>query len=75
MRSLPWIPVVIIAVMLVMALFAPLLAPYSPTDQTLRDKLLPPFRLEGGSTKYLLGTDALRPRHPEPARSTARASA
>ena len=34
----------------VMALFAPLLAPYSPIDQTLRDKLLPPFWLDGGST-------------------------
>ena len=41
-----------------MALFAPLLAPYSPIDQTLRDKLLPPVWMEGGSDKYLLGTDA-----------------
>ena len=41
-----------------MALFAPLLAPYSPIDQTLRDKLLPPFWVEGGSMQYLLGTDA-----------------
>ncbi len=58
MRSMPWLPVIVIAAMLVMAVFAPLLAPYSPIDQTLRDKLLPPFWLEGGSTKYLLGTDA-----------------
>ena len=57
MRRAPWIPMVIIGTMLVMALFAPLLAPYSPIDQTLRDKLLPPFWMEGGSTKYLLGTD------------------
>ena len=41
-----------------MALFAPLLAPYSPIDQTLRDKLIPPFWVEGGSMKYILGTDA-----------------
>src|SRR6478735_2539047 len=54
----PWIPVIIISVMILMAVLAPLLAPYSPIDQTLRDKLLPPFWLEGGSTKYLLGTDA-----------------
>ena len=54
----PWIPIVIISVMVVMAVFAPLLAPYSPIDQTLRDKLLPPAWLEGGSDKYLLGTDA-----------------
>jgi peptide/nickel transport system permease protein len=56
-RRVPWIPIVIITVMLSMALFAPLLAPYSPIDQTLRDKLIPPFWVEGGSTQYLLGTD------------------
>ena len=44
--------------MVFMAVFAPLLAPHSPIDQTLRDKLLPPFWLEGGSFKYVLGTDA-----------------
>src|SRR5262245_21854850 len=58
MRSAPWMSAIVIATMLCMAIFAPLLAPYSPIDQTLRDKLLPPFWLEGGSTKYLLGTDA-----------------
>jgi len=58
MRRAPWIPIVIITVMLVMALFAPLLAPHSPIDQALRDKLLPPVWLDGGTTKYLLGTDA-----------------
>jgi peptide/nickel transport system permease protein len=54
----PWIPIVIITVMLAMALFAPLLAPHSPIEQTLRDKLLPPFWLDGGSLQYPLGTDA-----------------
>jgi len=58
MRSTPWICILIIVTMVFMAVFAPLLAPYSPIDQTLRDKLLPPFWLEGGSMKYLLGTDA-----------------
>src|ERR1700680_1400926 len=58
MRSPPWIAVLIISVMILMAVFAPLLAPYSPIDQTLRDKLLTPFLFEGGSTKYILGTDA-----------------
>jgi peptide/nickel transport system permease protein len=58
MRSMPWVSVLVIAAMLCMAIFAPLLAPYSPIDQTLRDKLLPPFWIEGGSTKYILGTDA-----------------
>lgn len=54
----PWIPIVIIAAIVVMAVFAPLLAPHSPIDQTLRDKLLPPAWMEGGDAKYLLGTDA-----------------
>src|SRR5215468_429367 len=58
MRSTPWLCILVIATMVFMAVFAPLLAPYSPIDQTLRDKLLPPFWLEGGSMKYLLGTDA-----------------
>jgi peptide/nickel transport system permease protein len=43
--------------MLVAAVFAPVLAPHSPIDQTLADKLIPPFWEEGGSAKYLLGTD------------------
>jgi peptide/nickel transport system permease protein len=48
----------IITVMVVMAVFAPVLAPYSPIDQTLRDKLLPPFWVDGGSMAHVLGTDA-----------------
>ena len=54
----PWIPIVIISVIVIMALFAPLLAPHSPIDQTLRDKLLPPAWMMGGKDKYFLGTDA-----------------
>src|SRR4051812_16168483 len=57
-RRVPWIPICIITIMVSMALFAPVLAPYSPIDQTLRDKLIPPFWVEGGSLKYMLGTDA-----------------
>ena len=41
-----------------MAIFAPLPHAYSPIDQTLRDKLLPPFWMDGGKDKYILGTDA-----------------
>jgi peptide/nickel transport system permease protein len=58
MRRTPWIPICIIAVMAFMAVFAPLLAPHSPIDQTLADKLTPPYWLDGGDPKYLLGTDA-----------------
>jgi peptide/nickel transport system permease protein len=58
MRKAPWIPICIISIMVLMAVFAPLVAPYSPIDQALREKLLPPFWLEGGGTDHILGTDA-----------------
>src|ERR1700730_11447284 len=58
MRSPPWIAVLIISVIILMAVFAPLLAPYSPIDQTLRARLIPPFWLDGGSMSHVLGTDA-----------------
>jgi peptide/nickel transport system permease protein len=57
-RRVPWIPICIIAIMVSMALFAPFLAPYSPIDQTLRDKLIPPFWVDGGGIDHVLGTDA-----------------
>ena len=58
MRRPPLIPLLIIASIVLMALLAPQLAPNSPLDQTLRDKLLPPFWMDGGDAKYVLGTDA-----------------
>ena len=59
LRHLPWIPLIIIGGMVFAAVFAPIIAPYSPTKQTLRDKLLPPAWQEGGTTEHLLGTDIL----------------
>jgi peptide/nickel transport system permease protein len=56
---LPWGPIVIIATMVFVAVFAPLLTPHSPTEQSLADKLVPPIWQEGGNPKYLLGTDLL----------------
>jgi peptide/nickel transport system permease protein len=51
------IPVVILTLFVVVAMFAPLLAPHSPTKTSLPNRLLPPFFMEGGKTTYLLGTD------------------
>ncbi|MEO8119716.1 MAG: ABC transporter permease subunit [Rhodoferax sp.] len=50
---------VIVVVVLLMAAFAPLIAPYSPdlTDPTVF--LTPPFWQSGGSSAHLLGTDAI----------------
>src|SRR5262247_3401296 len=56
---LPWGSFIIIVVLVLVALLAPLIAPHSPTEQSLPDKLLPPAWQEGGSTKHLLGTDVL----------------
>ena len=56
---LPWGPIVIIATMVFVAVFAPLLTPHSPTEQSLPNKLLPPVWQEDGNPNYLLGTDLL----------------
>jgi peptide/nickel transport system permease protein len=51
------IPVVVLALLVLAGIFAPLLAPYSPTQTSLPNRLLPPFFVTGGSTAHLLGTD------------------
>ena len=56
---LPWVSFVIITVMVTVAILAPVLAPHSPTEQSLPDKLKPPAWQDGGSSKHLLGTDVL----------------
>ncbi|MBV41114.1 MAG: ABC transporter permease [Alphaproteobacteria bacterium] len=57
MRRLPWLSILIIGAMVFAALFAPLLTPYSPIEQSLPEKLLPPFWEAKGTGKYILGTD------------------
>jgi peptide/nickel transport system permease protein len=59
LARLPWIPFAIITVLVLVAVFAPLIAPYSPTEQSLPEKLRPPAWQERGSTAHLLGTDGL----------------
>jgi ABC-type dipeptide/oligopeptide/nickel transport system permease subunit len=41
------------------AVFAPLIAPYDPLEQNLRDAKMPPAWNEGGSWDHILGTDNL----------------
>ncbi|MBI4334854.1 MAG: ABC transporter permease [Chloroflexi bacterium] len=43
--------------MIVLAVFAPLIAPHSSTEASIKDKLLPPFWMEGASRDHPLGTD------------------
>ena len=57
LRRWPVIPVLIIVVLSTCAIFAPLIAPHSPTAAVIRDRNTPPAWMEGGSTKHLLGAD------------------
>jgi len=58
-RRLPLIPVIILFVLVVVAIFAEFIAPYGPDDMTLGDRLTPPFFMSEGSTDYILGTDKI----------------
>jgi len=49
----------VLAIIVFMAIFAPLLAPHDPFDQDLSRRLLPPFWMEDTNPKYFLGTDNL----------------
>jgi peptide/nickel transport system permease protein len=49
----------VIVLLVLMAIFAPLLAPYDPAVQSVVTRLKPPFWVQGGSTAHLLGTDQL----------------
>ena len=58
LRQYPVIPVFILMIVLVIpAIFAELIAPYDPVESSLRNRLLPPFWIDGGSTDHILGTD------------------
>lgn len=50
---------VIIIVAVIIALFAPVLAPHSPTEINSTALRLPPSFIQGGISTYLLGTDDL----------------
>ncbi|SFN03936.1 nickel transporter permease [Thermodesulforhabdus norvegica] len=48
---------VIIISFVLMAIFAPMIAPHDPIEQSLYSKLKPPFWYDNGSLDYPLGTD------------------
>jgi dipeptide transport system permease protein len=50
---------VVLLVIFVLALLAPLIAPYDPDASSLDRRLLPGFWAEGSSAAHLLGTDSL----------------
>lgn len=47
----------IIAILAIVAIFAPLIAPHDPFAQSLSARMLPPAWIDGGSSDHLLGTD------------------
>ncbi|BEG57900.1 Dipeptide ABC transporter permease DppC [Helicobacter sp. NHP21005] len=49
----------LLVVLVICALFAPILAPYDPTLQDAKTRLVVPFFIEGGSGTHWLGTDDL----------------
>lgn len=53
----PLIPGGIMVLMVIGAIFAPLIAPFDPESGFLGDREIPPFWGEEGSFKHLLGTD------------------
>jgi peptide/nickel transport system permease protein len=52
------IPVIVLTLLVLAAIFAPLIAPYDPLRNSLTDRLKPPV-FAGGSSAHLLGTDKL----------------
>lgn len=56
-RRWPVIPGVLLFILVTCGVFAPLVAPYSPTGANLRDRNTPPVWDEAGSKRYLLGAD------------------
>ena len=58
-RRVPIIPLSILILFIVVGVGAPWIAPLDPNQHSLRDRLLPPVWLEGGDSKYILGTDHL----------------
>ena len=56
-RRWPFIPVAIAVLLIVVAIFAELVAPHDPLEGDTYDRNEPPVWAEEGSAKFLLGTD------------------
>jgi peptide/nickel transport system permease protein len=55
--GLPLVPIAIVATLLLLAVFADLVAPHNPEIGSLSQRFRPPAWVAGGSTEHLLGTD------------------
>jgi peptide/nickel transport system permease protein len=57
LRRWPVLPLAVLAVLIVAAIFAPLLAPRDPIKQSLNDRHVPPAWFKEGTSRYVLGAD------------------
>ena len=53
------IGLIVVSIIFFVAIFAPVLAPYSPIEQFRGFSKLPPFWVDGANPRFLLGTDAV----------------
>jgi peptide/nickel transport system permease protein len=58
-RRVPIIPLLILILFVIVGVGATWIAPHDPTQTNLRDRNQPPAWLEGGDSRYLMGTDHL----------------
>ena len=58
-EGFPWIATSLLGLLLFVALFANLLAPHDPEVGSLGERFRPPVWQQGGSEKFLLGSDHL----------------
>ncbi|HAJ33906.1 MAG TPA: peptide ABC transporter permease [Candidatus Atribacteria bacterium] len=54
-----FIGAIIVLSFILVAIFAPFIAPHDPLKASIVKRLQPPFWIDGGSTTYLLGTDEI----------------
>jgi peptide/nickel transport system permease protein len=58
-RQLPWFAIIVLSIVVLLAVFAPLLANHEPNVVNLTDRITPPMWADGGNPDYWLGTDRL----------------
>jgi ABC-type dipeptide/oligopeptide/nickel transport system permease subunit len=54
-----WVGAALAALLVLLAVLAPLLAPHDPLEQDLLSAQLPPMWVQGGDPMYIFGTDSL----------------
>jgi peptide/nickel transport system permease protein len=54
-----WVGGALVSTLVLVAIFAPLIAPHDPIEQDLLSAQLPPVWMQGGDAAYPLGTDSL----------------